>query len=290
MKTLFSPLLSLLGAAACSVAGMVPAARADVISPVQSTADPYGLPVIAPVEVAGSDAAAAAFMSQLPSIKALLTANLPEYKNNSTFAAANKVTLDDFQLAATSAVRVYFVSEGGSYHSSLGLNVFTDAAALPTASTARLTSTAQWIFPDASSNDPTQFFPAGNSVRTATAPLLAGDFVDLGTFGAGTLLDFVLASNSVNGGTSVLTAETARNPDNFQHIVAFQVGNYMVLSIEDATNGGDKDYNDVVMAVELTPVAMTPEPGTWGALVFLCGAIGVNAWRNRRHKMAQSLA
>jgi hypothetical protein len=191
------------------------------------------------------------------------------------------VSLDNFLLAGDSSVRVYFVSEGAAYRSSLGLNLLPSATALPTASTPKITASAEWIFPDVSSNDPTAYNPGGNSVRTSTAPLDAGDFVDLGTINGGSLLDFFLVSNGANGGSTTLTAETARNGDNFQHIVAFQAGNYLVLSVEDAVGGGDKDYNDAVMAIEMTPMVNTPEPGTWAALVIFWGAVGVNAWRNR---------
>jgi len=279
MTTEFCRHLGLFGAVMLTLSGVLPSAMADVVSPVQSSADPLKLPVVAPVELAGSDAAAAAFMSALPSLKALVNADLPEYKVNTAFAAANPVTLSDLLLTVDSEVRVYFVSEGASYRSSLGLNVIANATALPTASTAKISSNAEWVFPDVSSNDPTTFYPSGNSVRTATAPLSAGDFVDLGTLKAGSLMDFFLGTNAVNGGSTILTAETARNSDAFQHIVAFQSGNYLILSFEDAVGGGDKDYNDAVIAIEISPAVQTPEPGTWAALVFLCGAAGVNAWR-----------
>ena len=92
---------------------------------------------------------------------------------------------------------------------------------------------------------------------------------------AGTLLDFFLMSNGAGGGSATFTDETARNSDNFQHMVSFRSGNYIVLSYEDAVNGGDKDFNDVVVALEISPVTSAPEPGTLAGLSIFCGAIGV---------------
>ena len=260
--------------------------QASVVSPVQSSADPLSLPVAGLVQKAGSDSDSAAFQSSLPAIKALVNSTLPEYKSEAAVASSMAVKFSDLYLSTNSSVRIYFVSEGASYRSSLGLNLLTGLSSLPTASTAAVTSSAEWIFPDASSNDPTTFNPNGNGVRSATAPLTAGDFVDLGTVNGGTLLDFFLGSNAVNGSKTFFTAETSRNSDAFQHIVTFTSGNYVIVSFEDATGGGDKDYNDVVFAVEINPINNAPEPGTWAALVFLGGLTGYGHLRKRMRAVA----
>ncbi len=270
--------ISLIGALAL-VAGLMTAvttAQAVIVSPVQSSADPDKLPLAGLVDVAGSDANAAAFMLALPSINATIKNTLPEYKALSAGTMAS-MALDpsSLRLAVDSSVRVYFISEGASYRNTLGVNILPSGSAIPTANTPSITSAAELVFPDASSNDPTTFYPSGNSVRTATAPLNAGDFVNLNTMRAGTLLDFFLMSNGAGGGSATFTDETARNSDNFQHMVSFRSGNYIVLSYEDAVNGGDKDFNDVVVALEISPVTSAPEPGTLAGLSIFCGAIGV---------------
>ena len=285
MKTTFFPLkkISLRGVSILVAGGImatVATAQAVVVSPIQSSADPDKLPIAGLVDIAGSDANAAAFMLALPSINATIKNTLPEYKALSASAMAS-MALDpsSLRLAVDSSVRVYFVSEGGSYRNTLGLNILSPGSAIPTATTPSITATAELVFPDASSNDPTTFYPSGNSVRTATAPLDAGDFVNLNTLRAGTLLDFFLISNGAGGGGATFTDETARNGDAFQHIVSFRSGNYTIISFEDAVAGGDKDFNDVVIALEIAPLVSAPEPGTLAGLGVFCGVIGAGRCR-----------
>jgi len=277
----------LCGVAVLGWLGFLSSASASLVSPVQSSADPLGLKIVAPVQIGGSDAASANFMQDLAGINATIKSKLPESTAESPATTASMaLNPAALRLATTSMARVYFVSEGASYHSSLGFNTFSAGSAIPTATTPGVTSNAQWILPDASSSAPNSLSSAGNSVRTSSEPLLAGDFVDLGTFGAGTLLDFFLVPYGAQGGTADLTDETARNPDNFQHIVSFWSADnrYLVLSFEDMVGGGDKDYNDVVVAVDFSSALMqqattAPEPGAWAGLAAM-GLLTV--WNSRR--------
>ncbi len=65
----------------------------------------------------------------------------------------------------------------------------------------------------------TTYLPGQTITRTSSEPLLPGDFVDLGTFGAGT------------------------QPDGINHVVAFasvQLGSpYLLIGFEDLLGGGD---------------------------------------------------
>ena len=59
---------------------------------------------------------------------------------------------------------------------------------------------------------------------------------------------------------------------------------YLVMSFEDMAGGGDRDYNDVVFAVDIGAINVkrllsTPEPASW-ALAISLGAVAL-FWRRR---------
>ena len=253
-----------------------------IVSSIQSAARPDGLSIVAKVNVAGSDAASAKFQTTaLPSITDFITKNLPEYTR---FDKASSFALDPSKLrmSVESSARVYFVSEGAGYHNTLGFNTLAAGAATPTTA---LTKSASLIFPDVSSTVST-YNPAPKAQRTSNEPLLPGDFVDLGTFKVGSMLDFFLVSNGANGGQNVWTDSVKRNSDGIQHMVAFSSPNspYLVMSFEDLAGGGDRDYNDVVFAVDIGAINVkrllsTPEPASW-ALAISLGAVAL-FWRRR---------
>ncbi|MEI8341550.1 MAG: DUF4114 domain-containing protein [Verrucomicrobiota bacterium] len=261
----------------------------SITSPVQATERPDNLQIAAKVQVAGSDAASKEFMSYMPDIYTWLSKNLPEGVANKN---ASSMALDPSQLRllANSDVRVYFVGEGAGYHNTLGLNLLPAGSSVPTASTPGIIKgDATLLFPDASS-PVSSYNPSTTIKRTASTPLLPGDFVDLGKVQAGTLLDFFLISNGAAGGSAVFTDQTARNADHFQHIVTLTKTNspYMLLSFEDLYGGGDKDMNDVVFAIDfksatLQKLVSAPEPGTWATLA---GFTGLALFHIRRKKAA----
>jgi hypothetical protein len=262
--------------------GLVAPAAAQVDSPVQAAARPYGIEIVDKVSLAGSDEASALFQAKvLPSITQLINTNLSE---TSKFSQANNFSLDPTKLrmAVESASRVYFVGEGAGYRNTLGFNTIEAGQATPTTA---LTDSAQLIFPDATSSVST-YNPASTVKRTASNPLLPGDFVDLGTFGAGSMLDFFLIADGASGGKTVWTTSATRNSDRIDHVVAFALPDspYLVIAFEDLAGGGDRDYNDVVFAVDIGAINVqrllsTPEPATW-ALAFGLGAVAF-FWRRR---------
>ena len=141
------------------------------------------------------------------------------------------------------------------------------------------------IFPDASSPI-SAYDPAPTAVRTGSMPLLPGDFVNLGTAGAGSILDFFLISDGANGGRSTFGTIAANNPDFINHVVAFAVADspYLVLGFEDMLNGGDRDFNDVIIAVNIgmrnvASLTGTPEPSL--ALILIVFMIPAFFWRAR---------
>jgi hypothetical protein len=259
----------------------------------QDSAQPFGIETIAPVMEAGSDEASATFQSDdLPVLLSFVNENLSEYQSLSDIAA---ISLDPeaLYLQNDSSVRVYFLAEGAGFRNTLG---FTTVDAVTGE-----TSEASLIFPDASSSatfmdssfvsDPDSL---SDATRTDNTPLVSGDFVDLGVYDAGSLIDFFLISNGANGGSSIYTADATTNPDSLQHVVAFAIPDspYLLIGFEDLYNGGDKDYNDIVFAVDVGSLNVAylanPEPAVWMMMSVLCLA-GFVMYRRRSGEMLTGL-
>ena len=283
--------LTTLGAVAQTTAN---SAGGGVVSPVQSSADPYGLQLAGPVMQAGSDAAGQSFdKSVLPSLDAFISANLPDGQNN-TKSGVFEIDPNKLILANKAAVTTYFVSESGGYASSIGVNV-TTAGKDPSSVANELSSpNSSLIFPSANSVDDF-IVNSPNQTRTASQPVLPGDFVNLGTMAQGTKLDFFMIANGANqGGAPVYSATESLNPDGYnQHVAGFTAqilavpalnSPYVFLAFKDMWGGGDQDMNDVIVAVNIgaanvKALLATPEPAMWLTLgSFLALAI----WAKRR--------
>lgn len=213
-------------------------------SPVQAAARPLGLSVADRVQLAGSDAASAKFLTDtLPSMQHLIDANLREraaLKDSAASGGLIALKPEALTLAVSADVRAYFVGEGAGYHNTLGFN--TGAGGVQGGS-------PLLIFPDASS--PNSYMSSGGTKRTSSEPLMPGDFVSLGKFASGTHLDFFLISNGAQGSKTVFSTDNKLNPDRINHVVTFaQVKSpYVLVSFEDMYGGGDRDYNDAIFAV-----------------------------------------
>jgi hypothetical protein len=260
---------------------------APIYSPVQASARPFDLAIASSVQLAGSNAGAANFqLNVLPSITDLINANLRE-----TVALKNATALmlepSQLRLATDSTIRVYFVGEGAGYHNTLAYNLYLPGVNTSDQAASRsvITPATKIIFPDASSSV-SLYDPAKTVARTAANPLLPGDFVDLGNFKAGGRLDLALIANGAYGGKDVFVASPARNDDHITHVVTFALKNspYLIAAFEDLRGGGDRDYNDVVVAIDvgranvakLISAPAPPLPVTLAAL------LGVAAWWRRR--------
>ena len=260
----------------------------DVISFMQSWVSPFGLQKVAQVQVGASDAASVDFQTNyLPSITSMLNQQLgegAEFSNQATLALdPTKLTL-----ATESTARVYFIGEGAGYHNTLGFNALAAGVTTPTRT---ITSDSKLIFPDAST--PGAITDPMSTARQWNAPLIQGDFVDLGTFGAGTTLDFFLIANGANGGSNTYSASATRNPDQLNHVVSFALADspYLIVGFEDLFGGGDKDYNDLLFAIDIgvanvQRLVSTPEPGTWAIMV---GFLFLGLWRVRRTSSSTNL-
>lgn len=254
------------------------------VSPIQSTAHPLGLSIAGPVMQGGSDASSTTFQGVLPGMLNFIKTYLPEYRNNLNSPLAFTIDPSKLTLSTQSDVRVYFAYEGAGYHNSIGFN---------STGTGVASGNPQIIFPDASSS--IGYGGSGTAVRTATDPLIAGDFVNLGTFNAGTLLDFFLIANGANGGSTVYSTSGVGNPDGLNHAATFSptfwgVANspYLFIAWEDLLGGGDKDFNDVVIAIDIgaanvAALLATPEPATWLTLGSLLPLSIYARRRNQRN-------
>jgi hypothetical protein len=226
-------------------------AVASTNSPVQSTLKPLGLPVIAKVQLEGSDAQSQAFETLEPGYLAYVTKMLPE---TVAFTGAGFNQLDPQRLYFTNdyAPRVYFLYEGACYTNALGATIANAQSPTDTP----LIGNTFTIFPNTHSS--ISYICASNSgKRTQSEPLLAGDFVQLPTVKAGQQLQFFVMANMDDTGkpADVYYNGTTTNADNFQHMIAFFPDNsqYLILGFEDMWNGGDKDCNDVVYVVDVGP-------------------------------------
>ena len=251
-------------------------AFAQTTSPIQSPARPFGLPLAGDVMVAGSDAASANFQANvLPAVTTLINGQLSErvrVNDSSLLLDPNKLFLK-----SASDVRVYFIGEGAGNRNTLGFN---------TGGGGVNTGDPEIIFPNASSRVTTYNPSTGPIARTANEPLLPGDFVDLGTFAGGTKLDFFLIADGAVGGTTVFSTDRSVNPDGINHVVTFAAltATHLIIGFEDLMGGGDRDFNDLLFAVDIGAIniaALTasPEPAIW--LTLGC-FLGTGLWIQRR--------
>ncbi len=260
-----SPLFGFIAAAIALTASL----SAQTPSNQQAGARPLGLEVAGPVNTAASDSKSYSFQTQdLPDILSIVNDKLGERAAiDDSLLQLDPTKLD---LSHSADVRVYFVGEGAGYHNTLGIN---------TTGTGVNQGDPELIFPDASSRNRYVDGPASDrqAGRNRSNPLAPGDFVDLGTIEGGSTLDFFLIANGAFGGSNVYTTDAAVNPDRINHTVALASDGspYLVIGFEDLYGGGDRDFNDLVFAVDigaanLAAITATPEP----AMVMTLGLFG----------------
>ena len=135
-------------------------------------------------------------------------------------------------------LKVYFIHEGAGYRNQLKLT------------TTGTTNQEGLVFVNASMGNDSEL-------------LSPGDYVSLGEVKAGTTLDFALLANAFeNSSFYTYYAGDDRNPDNLQHVMAYDYQGYLILAWEDLYEGGDKDYNDIVFAIDIGDniTVVPPEP------------------------------
>ncbi len=279
-KTL-SPINASFTALLAGLALSATAAFADV-SPVQSSVRPLGLDIVDQVQAAGTDEASKAFQTEaLPDLTKLINTKLNEYRK----VDDSGMLLDPskLKLKTDSDVRVYFIGEGASYANTLGFT--TDGSGKAGSETAKL------IFPNASSTV-SSYDPKSEVKRTEKEPLLPGDFVNLGAQKGGSQLDFFLVADGANKGTTTYSTQKSVNPDGINHVISFAYAMkdspYLILGFEDLLGGGDRDFNDLIFAVDIGAINVgaltaTPEPATYATMAAFLG-LGAVLVRRRSAK------
>ncbi|MEM6821351.1 MAG: DUF4114 domain-containing protein [Verrucomicrobiota bacterium] len=285
----FASLTGLLGFAISTTLILSQSTSAQEVLKKQAVARPFNLDIVGPVYERATDTRSSDFANNvLPEIDSMLSQKLSERSSIENISALS-VDPSKLKLTTEANARVYFVGEGAGYHNTLGFQTFDTTAAMNNAST--ITEGAQIVFPDASSKlGVVTDSGLKNTRRSWNEPLLPGDFVDLGNFASGTLLDFFLVANGARGGRNTYVFGSERNPDGLEHMVGFALPGspYLVLGFEDLFNGGDRDYNDLLFAVDIgelnvKTLVSAPEPELW---LLLAGFLVFIYYRTHRAKKA----
>ncbi len=245
---------------------------------------PFNIPLAGEVKDYRTDDRSQQFGREtLWSIKDMLNMTLSE--RNPVNDASIALDPSKLTLATASDVRVYFIGEGAGYRNTLGFNTSGGDYRNPD---------SRLIFPNASSLLGTEYTrqTLETGKRNADNPLLPGDFVDLGRFDAGTTLDFFLIANGAAGGKNVFSTRTALNPDRINHVVAFTLPSspYLIIGFEDLLGGGDRDFNDLLFAVDIGAANVQALAGSEPMTLAMFGALGslVIAARRRTARNTQA--
>lgn len=234
--------------------GLSVTANAQTAASVQSPLRPLGLGLwnttSGKVMAKSTDTASTAFMStNFNSFMTIVNDNLGE---TSAYSQASNNTLAPEKLFFffDYAPRVYFLTEGAGYTNALGANICdaeTSTSSTPDATRRFL------IFPNSQSNK--GYGGDGSSTRTTTSPLQPGDFVQLPLITRGKQLELFLMGNLNSSGVpeSTYYNQKQQNGDGLLHMVAFfpANSNFVILGFEDIYGGGDLDYNDLVLALDV---------------------------------------
>lgn len=206
---------------------------------IQSKARPLGLEIIAPVEADPQDEA---YMEFLDNGLAVVMEYLDGVYHERAEIDSNTEDLDlrDMVLQQDSDVRVYFLKEGTIFRNTLGIDMASDQ---------------RIIFPNASSaHSYYKDADTRNEYTTEDIPLVPGDYVDLGRMPAGSLIDlFLIQDGARNENGSIFWGDAESNEDQTNHakLMAIYNENTYIIGFEDIPGGGDRDYNDLVIAVEV---------------------------------------
>lgn len=204
----------------------------------------------------------------------------------------NRLDPSRLSLKNDNNIRVWFLNEGAGYKDQLAFEAIKGSE-----------YQKGLVFDNISCN-------SSNSANSAcqlgenSGVLDIGDYVDLGTISGGSQLNFFLKADGFNNPNgNVYGGDATQNPDQLDHIVAYEVDDYLLLGFEDlygpeGTTGGvngiqvaDRDFNDVVFLVDFgrDNITTVPEPASAIALLGV-GAVGMLKLRRRRQNKGKETA
>lgn len=172
--------------------------------------------------------------------------------------------------AGAHGVEAFFINEGAGYWNKFGYSLTNDTSMDPYAGSAN----ALKEFWDGEVNTMWNGIASKHSISSNWNGTMAlGEGYAIGDIAAGDTVNFFLKNGPGNVFDSG-TVDNTFNKDGLQHVTTYQYEDFLVLAYEDLYGGGDKDYNDVVIAVrglvDTNPdVADVPEPATVLALLGL---------------------
>ena len=187
-------------------------------------------------------------------------------------------------LVADDDIEIFFINEGALYRNQLGVTATKDGVESSQILFEDITCTRNCAYNGYRDRHIAIGTPDNN-------PLEIGDYVALENVAAGTTLDFFIRSDGYQRDFAWTLHSTAeRNHDGLQHAIAYEYQDYVVLAFEDIAGGGDRDYNDVIFALDVNSTNLAnfssqavPEPKTIaGILVALTCGLGLRASKARK--------
>ncbi|HYE07431.1 MAG TPA: hypothetical protein VEL07_18085 [Planctomycetota bacterium] len=214
-----------------------------------------------PAGPVGNDKTNSEFLLAVANLSAQFHDTAPTETAGDTFAGAHGLPTTIPGYGGKVAVRIWFMSAESAYTNAFGVRIGSDQ---------------QLVFGDVGS----QKF---------------GDYVDLN---GGAIIDpalhFFALTNIIGGEAKHFYADAAMpgkklSKDKVEHLNINYRGEFahagslwFALALDDQHGGGDRDWNDYRLAIQLHPV-VTPEPAT----IALClGFLAVGAWLWRRQRFA----
>lgn len=187
----------------------------------------------------------------------------------------NKLDSTKLRLKNDSNVRIWFLNEGAGFKNQLAYEAVKGND-----------SQKGLLFNDVSC-DISQ--PANSACQFGENPgtLDIGDYVEIGRLAGGSQLNFFIKADGFNNPDgAVYGAEPTKNPDLLEHLVAYEIDDYLLLGFEDLPGpegvSSDRDFNDVMFVVDVGKdnIESVPEPATAMALLAAAAA-GVMTLRRR---------